>query len=201
MHSQCMATPRRLAQLHPPGRPPEPRACALPARWWKGRKEWKESRLATFALLLLVAAGAGAQQYEITLAAQPPGAGSHYSTQGDGLTLTVAAGQRVTLSEERGSEQSLRGVGLFWVQVAEVPRDANVISLTPRARDDDAVDVQVEYLSRSGERQRSFSSTVTAMPGEWTRLYGPAQSQTRSTRTYSTAQRPEDSLYLYLVPR
>jgi hypothetical protein len=166
--------------------------------------------LLTTLSLLVFAGSALAQQYEITLASQPPARAQHgtklatsISTNTDSVTLSVAAGETATLVETRGTDYALRGdVGLFWVPVAQVPRDANVLTLSPRTREDDAVDSAIDLQRKRGDRQRRFQSVVAVLPGEWTRLYGPVETNARGTRVYSTqTQRAQDSLYIYLEPR
>ena len=175
-------------------------------RRWSGRtapgvRRSAAARLTALLIGALLPLLASAQQFEITLAAQPP-QGKRYGTRADGLTLTVQAGQRVLLEQRRGRDYATHaGAGLLWTPLA-TPRDADALALRPMLRDDGRVEVEVEMLRRAGDRQARFSSTVLTPPGEWTRLYAPAGARPESSRSYSTAeQRRDDSLYLYLHPQ
>lgn len=150
-------------------------------------------------LATLSAPGAQAQPFTIMLASRPPADG-RYSTAGDILSLTVSSGERVTLANERGRDYALRSAsGFFWAQVEQVPRDADAVSILPTLREDGSLDVQVEQINKTGDRQTRFASTVLIEPGQWIRLYGPPVAASLGTRVYSTrTERPEDSLYMYL---
>jgi hypothetical protein len=159
--------------------------------------------LAVPALLaqLLASSWIHAQTLQLTLASEPPAPGRHSTLDIGVSTLAVASGQRVALSQSRGREFRANGsVGLFWTQVQELPRDQDAVALTPVLKEDGSVTVQVEVYRKRSDREDSFSTSVTALPGEWTQLYGPALLNSRATRVYGTQPAEASSLYLYLQP-
>ncbi|MFT7286175.1 MAG: rubrerythrin [Halieaceae bacterium] len=166
------------------------------------RSAWRTSTVALLSVLLLGASVcATAQNLRLTLAAEPPGAGVYTTRVSDALSLTVAAGQRVSFARSEGRDYRLQSSGgLFWAQVQEVPREAEFVAITPLLREDGSFEVTLEVSRKSAGRQQSYSSELLATPGTWTQLFGPATQHSRSTKVYGTQQLAGESLYLLLEP-
>lgn len=153
-------------------------------------------------LLALIAPSIAAQNLRLTLAAQPPAAGTISTRAANNLSLNTLSGHSVSFTRQRGRDYSLQaGGGLSWTQVQEVPQDADVVSIKPVVNEDGSVEVSVDVARKEGTSQQSYRSTVLAQPGEWVQLFGPSQSTAaRGVKTYGTQQVSGESLYLLVEP-
>lgn len=144
---------------------------------------------------------ADAAKLRLTLASQPPGIGTISTRSVENLSLVATPGNRVSFARQSGRDYRLEASGgFFWTQVQELPQQMDGVSMTPELRDDGSIEVKVELTRKNGTRQHSYSSSITAQPGEWVQLYGPAQSQSRGTSVYGTQRAGEDSLWLLVEP-
>ncbi|MFK7828332.1 MAG: hypothetical protein AB8B57_01010 [Congregibacter sp.] len=148
-------------------------------------------------LLTLLPAIAGAANLRLTIASQPPSTGSISTRSVGNLSLNVASGKRVSFARQSGRDYRLQASGGFaWTQVQEVPQQMDGVAMTAELRDDGSVDVSVEVSRKDGARRQNYSSSITAQPGEWIQLYGPAESSSPDTQVYGTQRVSEDSLWL-----
>jgi hypothetical protein len=155
-----------------------------------------------FALLLCLALPVQAQNLSLTLAGNPPSAGTITTAGAESLSFTVASGHQVRFTRGSGRDYRLQaGRGFFWTQVQELPQDADAVALTPVLLEDGSIEVAVNVSRKADSRQQSFDTTLVAQPGEWLQLFGPAPQHSRGITTYGTQTLSEDSLYLLVEPR
>jgi hypothetical protein len=153
-----------------------------------------------FALLLCLPARA--QNLSLTLAGNPPRAGTITTAGTESLSFTAASGHQVSFARGSGRDYRLEAAGgFFWTQVQELPRDADTVALTPVLLDDGSIEVAVSVSRKADTRQQRFSTTLIAQPGEWLQLFGPAPQHSRGSKVYGTQTLSEDSLYLLVEPR
>ena len=162
----------------------------------------KSPKVLALVLLGMVwqASSVAAQNLVLTLASQPPTAGTISTRSPDQRSVTVAPGHSVSFARSTGRDYRLQASGGFaWTQVQEVPRDGESVRLTPSLREDGMIEVTVDQQRKSGTRTNSFRSTVIAQPGEWVSLIGAANTQPRNTKVYGTQGLSNDSLYLLVT--
>ncbi|MFT4766976.1 MAG: hypothetical protein ACI8RN_000100 [Glaciecola sp.] len=149
------------------------------------------------AMCLCLPALAWSQNLRLTLAAQPPTSGQISTRDAGNLSLTVMSGSRVSFAKASGRDYQLQASGgLFWTQVQELPRDADIVALAPTVKEDGSIEVLVDVSRKAADRAQSYSSTLLAQPGEWVQLLGPATQQPRGIKVYGTQTVSEDSLFL-----
>lgn len=151
--------------------------------------------------LFLFSVCVSAQNLNLTLADQLPQSGVVSTRTMDGLSLNAASGERVSFAKRSGRDYRLQASGgFFWTQVQELPRDASAVAITPTLQDDGSVRVALEVFQKAADRERSYSSTLIAQPGEWLQLMGTPASQQRGVKVYGTQQVAGDNLYLLVEP-
>ncbi|MEM9758858.1 MAG: hypothetical protein AAF933_06475 [Pseudomonadota bacterium] len=125
--------------------------------------------------------------------------------QANELSLVAAPGNTLSFARAEGREQRLvAGGGWFWTQVEDVPLNAESLEMTPRLLEDGNVEVSISVARKEGTGLQRFSSTVIAIPGEWTQLYGPSSAAAATTggaKVYGTQSVSGDSLYLRVEAR
>jgi hypothetical protein len=158
------------------------------------------------ALALLLAgttAPGAAQARDLTLrlSTAPPVSGVVSTRRDADLSLAVRSGDTVRFMREEGREERLAGGAVFpWVSVQSVPRDSDSVILTPTLEADGSVRVAVDVAIRRDDSVTRYSSTVTADPGEWVRLFGAGPEVPRGVKRYGTASLGQDSLFLRVDP-
>jgi hypothetical protein len=158
---------------------------------------------ATFCLFaLLLCLPARAQNLSLTLAGDPPRAGTITTARADSVSFTVASGHQISFARGSGRDYRLEaGGGFSWTQVQELPQDVETVVLTPVLLEDGSIEVAVSVSRKADSRQQSFSSTLIAQPGEWLQLFGPAPQQARRSKVYGTQALSGNSLFLLVEPR
>lgn len=158
-------------------------------------------RLLPLLLASALAPLCAAQNITLTLANSPPVQGTVSTRNVESMSMSVLSGSRVSFARSSGRDYRLQASGgFFWTQVQELPMDSDAVALTPVLREDGSLEVTIELARKFGVQEQRFNSTLVAIPGEWIRLFGPAETASRGTRVYGTQTLDDDALYLLLEP-
>ncbi|MEO0972863.1 MAG: hypothetical protein AAFX85_07185 [Pseudomonadota bacterium] len=130
----------------------------------------------------------GADNVTISVTSTPPRPA--LARAGDqALSVVTLLGETVTLMLTKGRTYTLLGAGgLGGARFDTLPREGEVLRMTPEADDDgEGYRLRVEVRRWQAESEQHFTSTVSVLPDEWTRVWGEQPVEAGKVKRFASA--------------